>query len=245
MSVSVFANALRTHSRLRVLTATRVALPATRSISFLVAFRTAVPKNVSFSVSRSFTTSRVARNELENNTSRAAASPTIFVANIPFTVTEEDLTQVFSEFGQVEGVRIHRYRDGRSRGMAHVDFSCTDTAIATIESSQQKPIQVAGRDLRVEYPNSRGPHDPNEKVFFSGCAGDESEIRSIFKQFSDAIVKIQLLKDPRNGERTQTGFVQFNSIKTATEAMEALHGTQTPDGEHLAVAYARPTRLRS
>jgi hypothetical protein len=67
-TVSMFANAVRTHStqsrlQVRVLTATHAALPATRSISSLVAFRTAVPKNVSLSVSRSFTTSQVARNE--------------------------------------------------------------------------------------------------------------------------------------------------------------------------------------
>ena len=61
--VSMFTNALRTHSRLRVLTSTRIALPATRGITSLVAFRTAVSKNVSLSVSRSFTTTQVAREE--------------------------------------------------------------------------------------------------------------------------------------------------------------------------------------
>jgi hypothetical protein len=102
MSVSIFANVLRTQSRLRVLTATHAALPATRSISSLVAFRTAVPKNVLLSASRSFTTSQVARNEdasraaqtetpsdtisVENNESedvvpRAAPSDTIIAAN--------------------------------------------------------------------------------------------------------------------------------------------------------------------
>ena len=85
MSVSVFANVLRTHSRLRVLTATRVTIPATRSISTLVAFRTALPKNVSVSVSRSFTTSQVVRNELEDGASSAAptdaSSDTILARN--------------------------------------------------------------------------------------------------------------------------------------------------------------------
>ena len=61
--VSMLANALRTHSRLRVLTATRITLPATRSITSLVACRTTIPQNVSLSVSRSFTTTQVAREE--------------------------------------------------------------------------------------------------------------------------------------------------------------------------------------
>lgn len=106
MSVSMFANALRTQSRIRVLTAARVALPATRSISSLVAFRTAVPKNVSLSASRLFTTSQVAHYDSEHNASRNPPSTTVFVANIPWNTTEEDLKEVFTEFGDVLAVRI-------------------------------------------------------------------------------------------------------------------------------------------
>ena len=133
MSVSVFANTLRTHSRLRVLTATRVTLPTTRCIGSLVAFRTAIPKNVSFSVSRPFTISQVARNELEDGASSVApgdaptnttlarneledaassAAPgdefsnTIFAGNVPWNATEEDLAKAFDKFGQITDIKL-------------------------------------------------------------------------------------------------------------------------------------------
>ena len=109
MSVSMFANALRTQSRLRVMTAARVALPTTRSISLQVAFRTAVPKNVSFSVSRLFTTSHVARYESEYSAPKNPPSPTIFVANIPWSTTEEELGEIFADFGEVKAVRIRTF----------------------------------------------------------------------------------------------------------------------------------------
>ena len=117
MSVSMFANALRAHSRVQVLTATRVALPASRSISSLVGFRTAVPKNVSTAVSRSFTTSQVACNDYDGGAVRSfegsgASSPvsdTIFIANIAWGATEEDISDVFSEFGEVRSVRIRAF----------------------------------------------------------------------------------------------------------------------------------------
>ena len=109
MSVSMFANALRSHSRLRVLTATRVAIPATRNISSLVAFRTAIPKNVSLAVSRSFTTSQVARNDYGNNMVLNPPSSTVFVANIPWSATEADLTDIFSEFGEVASIRLRAF----------------------------------------------------------------------------------------------------------------------------------------
>jgi len=250
MSVSLFANALRTHSRLRVLTATRVALPVTRSISSLVAFRTAVPKNVSLSVSRLFMTSQVARNDLKDDARGTAASSIIFVARISPSTTEEELTKFFSEFGEVTRVRLHMTQAGNSRGMANVDFTSKESAVATIESATLKPIHLRGRDLHVDYSKfepfqARPVTDPSDRLYFSGCAGNESEIRTIFNQFNDSIIDIDLLKNPRTRKRASAGFVQFKSIETATEALEALHGTQTPDGEQLNVVYARPRRSQS
>lgn len=244
----MFANALRTHSRLRVLTATRVALPATRSISSLVAFRTAVPKNVSLSVSRSFTTSQVARNDYGDRTSTTAGN-TIFIANIPWSATEEELGEIFSEFGQVTSVRIHLNPDGRPRGIAHCEFATKESALAAIESASQEPIHMLGRDLRLDFSAGKDTprqmqHEPSEKLYFSGCSGDEGEIREIFKKFGNDIVDIHLLKDPQSGERIPTGFVQLSSVEAATEAMEALHGTLTPAGDPLIVSFARPRRFQ-
>jgi RNA recognition motif-containing protein len=53
-------------------------------------------------------TSQVARNNLEDDAPRAAAS-SIFVANIPWMITEEELTQFFSEFGEVTRVRLRGF----------------------------------------------------------------------------------------------------------------------------------------
>jgi len=246
MSVSMFTNALRAQSRLRVLTAARVALPVTRSISSLVAFRTAVPKNVSPSVSRLFTTSRVAPYD---NSPKAPPGPTIFVAKIPWNTTEQDLTQVFSEFGEVTAVRLHINSDGRPRGIAHIDFANAESAVATVDSAMQEPIHLAGRDLRIDFAVGLRDRDsalePNEKLYFSGFAGDEMQLRNIFNKFADSLVDIHLLKNPVTGERNPTGFLQFESKQVATEALEALNGVQTPDGETLNLSYARPRRTQS
>ena len=107
MSVSMFANALRTQSRLRALTVARVALPATRSFSSLVALRTAVAsRNVS---SRLFTTTQVAHYESEYSAPKHPPSSTIFVANIPWSTTKEELMEVFTEFGEVSSVRLRMF----------------------------------------------------------------------------------------------------------------------------------------
>ena len=85
--------------------------------------------------------------------------------------------------------------DGRPRGIAHIDFASTESAVAALESSAQEPIHLSGRDLRVDYSDgvrSQAPVEPGDKLYFAGCAGNESEIREIFKDFNDSIVDIHL-----------------------------------------------------
>ena len=123
----MFGNALRTHSRLRVLTATRVALPATRSIGSLVSCRTAVPKNVSLSVFRSFTTSQVcngsegasqvARNESEDASQVAHTELNDGASQAVHNESEESTSQVArneSEEGASQ-VACNESEDGASQ----------------------------------------------------------------------------------------------------------------------------------
>jgi RNA recognition motif-containing protein len=85
--------------------------------------------------------------------------------------------------------------DGRPRGICHIEYTNKEHALSAIESSAQEPIHMSGRDLRVDYSagaKGQAVVEPSEKLYFSGCAGDEAEIRGIFKQFSNSIVDIHL-----------------------------------------------------
>jgi RNA recognition motif-containing protein len=86
-------------------------------------------------------------------------------------------------------------QEGRPRGIAHVDFENLDSAVAAVESSQQEAIHVGGRDLRLDFSDGqkgKAANPPNVKLYFQGCSGDESDIRTIFQQFSNSIVDIHL-----------------------------------------------------
>jgi RNA recognition motif-containing protein len=173
----------------------------------------------------------VARNELEGDASSAEATSTIFVGNISRLSNEDELAQAFAKFGQVTGVEIHHYYDGRSRGSAHVHFASKDSAVA----AAKEPINLADRELRVEF---RLAKDPTKNLYFKGSATGEPEIRTIFEQFNDSIIEIEMLRKRKVG--VTSGFVRFNSVETATDALKALDGTQTLDGKPLILAYARP-----
>ena len=59
----------------------------------------------------------------------------LYVGNLPYSVTEEGLTDKFSEFGTVESSKLITDRDtGRSKGFGFVEMSSDAEAKAAIVS---------------------------------------------------------------------------------------------------------------
>ncbi len=80
----------------------------------------------------------------------------IYVGNISFQMTEEDLRDLFSEFGQVDEAAIVNDREtGRSRGFAFVTMSDDDAARKAIEGINGREIQ--DRALTVNEARPRAP----------------------------------------------------------------------------------------
>ena len=83
----------------------------------------------------------------------------IFVGNISFSSTEDDLWQLFEGFGTVERVNLILDRDtGRSRGFGFVGMPHEDEARAAIEALAGSELQ--GRALVV---NQARPREPRPK----------------------------------------------------------------------------------
>lgn len=71
----------------------------------------------------------------------------IYVGNLPFSTTDEELRALFSQHGTVESVSLPTDREtGRPRGFAFVDMNQADAARA-IQNLNGK--DVGGRALRV------------------------------------------------------------------------------------------------
>ena len=72
----------------------------------------------------------------------------IYVGNLSFQATEDDLRQAFSAFGQVSAVNIITDREtGRSRGFAFVEMSDAGEAKKAIDELNLK--EIAGRAVTV------------------------------------------------------------------------------------------------
>jgi RNA recognition motif-containing protein len=79
----------------------------------------------------------------------------LFVGNLPWTATDAELQDLFSEFGEVHSARVIVDRDtGRSKGFAFVEL---DDENAKQVLAQADAFELGGRPLRVNQAEDRRP----------------------------------------------------------------------------------------
>ncbi len=78
----------------------------------------------------------------------------IYVGNLQYGVTEDELKELFEEFGEVMSVKIitDKY-SGRSKGYGFVEMSNNNDAKKAIESLNEKDLR--GRNIRVNQARER------------------------------------------------------------------------------------------
>jgi RNA recognition motif-containing protein len=80
----------------------------------------------------------------------------IYVSNIAFNATTQDLRQLFESYGVVDKINIITDRDtGQSRGFGFVEMPDSAAAKAAIQGLQGK--ELAGRTLTVNEAKPREP----------------------------------------------------------------------------------------
>lgn len=83
-------------------------------------------------------------------------SKKLFVGNLNWSATQDDVQQLFSQFGEIEeAVVINDRATGRSKGFGFVTFKEDDAATKAIEELNGKPFM--DRDLVV---NEARPSEP-------------------------------------------------------------------------------------
>ncbi len=81
----------------------------------------------------------------------------IYVGNLSYEVTQEDLSAVFAEYGAVKRVQLPTDREtGRMRGFGFVEMETDDQETAAIEALDG--AEWMGRDLKV---NKAKPREDN------------------------------------------------------------------------------------
>lgn len=81
-------------------------------------------------------------------------STKLYVGNLPYTVTEGELREIFEPHGSIESINVITDRDtGRPRGFAFVEMQDSGSASKAMQALDGR--EVGGRTLRVSEAHER------------------------------------------------------------------------------------------
>jgi len=83
----------------------------------------------------------------------------IYIGNLPFNMGEEDLREIFEEYGEVSSAKIISDKmTGRSKGFGFVEMDDDDSANNAIQELNN--AEVSGRNIKV---NESKPRENNSR----------------------------------------------------------------------------------
>ena len=79
----------------------------------------------------------------------------IYVGNLPYSTTEDDLRNAFAQYGEVSTVNLITDKfSGQSKGFAFVEMDDNSSADAAIKALNE--TQMGGRNIKVNQAKPRG-----------------------------------------------------------------------------------------
>ena len=110
----------------------------------------------------------------------------VFVGNLTFNTTEEQLYDIFSFVGPVKNVRILQDKETmRPKGFAFIEYNDVNIALAAIR--RLDGTQLNGRSLRVSYSNNS-----NLREVAKSIGQDVIESEPTLRQETQVILNLQL-----------------------------------------------------
>jgi hypothetical protein len=178
----------------------------------------------------------------------ATPNNTLYVGNLFFEVTEEQLQRVFSRFGTVQEVKIITDPRGRSRGFAIIKYENLADATAAVENLDMQVFE--GRNMVVQYHKSRDtyrqrpvdtrPPSPPSKTLYIGNMSfqmTDKDLNDLFKSIRN-VLDVRVAIDRRTGQPRGFAHADFVDVESATRAMEELNG-KSIYGRQLRIDFSR------
>ncbi|MCJ1430184.1 hypothetical protein MMC29_008100 [Sticta canariensis] len=86
------------------------------------------------------------------------ANRIVFVGNIPYGLSEEQIHEILSTVGQVRNLRlVFDQESGKAKGYGFAEFTDTDAAASAVRNLNNH--EVMGRELRVDFSHVGGKED--------------------------------------------------------------------------------------
>lgn len=186
--------------------------------------------------------------------------PSCFVGNLPWSVDNDVLRELFSEYNITSCNVVYDAATGQSRGFAFVNFEDDASCVSACE--QMTGIEVEGRTLTVEKksgtarprserPKRDGPYQPRQRddddrrLYIGNLAWEleDADLFDLFQEFGDVQqAAVMYFKD--TGRSRGFGFVTMMKPEDAVSAAEELNG-QIVNGRNVRVNLAAEGRTQA
>lgn len=104
----------------------------------------------------------------------------LFVRNLPFTVCEEDLMNLFSPFGDISEIHVPLDDLKRPKGFAFVHYSFPEHAVLAMAELDSKNFQ--GRLLHIIPAKSGKPRSDSESILHAGSEYKQKKLEKLRSQ---------------------------------------------------------------
>ncbi|KAF1517680.1 nucleolin, partial [Eudyptula minor] len=173
----------------------------------------------------------------ENKKERDAR--TLFVKNLPYRLTEDEMREVFEN---AQEIRIVMNKEGNSKGMAYVEFKTEAEANKALEEKQG--TEIDGRAMVIDFTGEKS-HQEHQKgggeresktliVNNLSYAASEETLQELFKKASS-------IKMPQTNQGRPKGyaFVEFPTAEDAKEALNSCNNTEI-EGRAIRLEFSSP-----
>ncbi|XP_029884533.1 nucleolin [Aquila chrysaetos chrysaetos] len=173
----------------------------------------------------------------ENKKERDAR--TLFVKNLPYRLTEDEMREVFENALEI---RIVMNKEGNSKGMAYIEFKTEAEANKALEEKQG--TEIDGRAMVIDFTGEKS-HQEHQKgggeresktliVNNLSYAASEETLQELFKKASS-------IKMPQTNQGRPKGyaFVEFPTTEDAKEALNSCNNTEI-EGRAIRLEFSSP-----
>ncbi|XP_030071976.1 nucleolin isoform X3 [Microcaecilia unicolor] len=160
---------------------------------------------------------------------------TLFVKNLPYSTTADDLKEVFDN---AVDVRLPLGMDGSSKGIAYVEFQTEAEADAALEAKQG--TEVEGRAILLDHTGEKSQQGGGGKreskiliVNNLSYSATEDSLQELFQ-------KAASIRVPQNNQGRPKGFafVEFSTLEDAKEALES-HNNAEIEGRSIRLEFSQ------
>lgn len=176
----------------------------------------------------------------------------LFVANISWNVSEEDVYHLFNGIGPIESLKLPIHRpSGRHRGYGFVEMKNDLDAQRVVDELNgmqldNRPLAVNFQDeARTRQERDDAVPEPNRKLFIRNIGPTVAE-QTLVELFGQAgtVESFKIPTDRYTGEQRTYGFAEMSTVEEAQQIVERFNEYML-GGEALQINFADPARIRS